>query len=97
METQLSSRKVPINRTHVDESKVVTGAVRRALMSACAADPQVKYLAQKAFVAYVRSVYLHRNKEVFDVSSLPLAAYAESLGLPGTPKIKFVQVSEKMN
>lgn len=40
----------------------------------------------------MRSVHLHSNKDIFDVHALPLAAFAESLGLPGTPRIKFIEV-----
>jgi ATP-dependent RNA helicase DDX10/DBP4 len=49
----------------------------------------------QAFVSYVRSVYLQQNKDMFDVSALPLAQFAESLGLPGAPKVKFVKKYEK--
>lgn len=46
--------------------------------------------AFKAFVSYMRSVYLQRNKDVFKVHELPAEEFADSLGLPGAPKIKFV-------
>lgn len=46
----------------------------------------------KAFVSYVRSIFLKSNKEVFDVTELPLEEYAYSLGLPGAPRIRFVTV-----
>jgi ATP-dependent RNA helicase DDX10/DBP4 len=49
----------------------------------------MKYLAQKSFITYLRSIYLQSNKEVFDVHCLPTEEYAESLGLPGAPNIKF--------
>lgn len=60
-----------------------------------AADPELKYLAQKAFVTFVRSYYLQRDKEVFDVGALPLTEYASALGLPGAPRIRFVKSSAK--
>jgi len=44
----------------------------------------------QAFVSYLRSVYLHKDKAVFQIDELPVDRYAESLGLPGTPKIKFL-------
>jgi ATP-dependent RNA helicase DDX10/DBP4 len=43
----------------------------------------------QAFVSYMRSVYLHKDKSVFKIEELPADLFAESLGLPGTPKIKF--------
>jgi hypothetical protein len=41
-------------------------------------------------VSYLRSVYLHKDKGIFQIDKLPVDRYAESLGLPGTPKIKFL-------
>jgi ATP-dependent RNA helicase DDX10/DBP4 len=41
-------------------------------------------------VSYLRSVHLHRNKDIFKLEELPVQQYAESLGLPGAPKIKFL-------
>lgn len=38
----------------------------------------------------MRSIYLQQNKTVFKVSELPIERFAESLGLPGVPKIKFL-------
>ena len=42
-----------------------------------AADPELKYVAQRAFTSYVRSVSLQPNKDVFDASALPLDAFSE--------------------
>ena len=41
----------------------------------------------------MRSVYLHKNKDVFKVSELPLDEFAASLGLPGAPKVKFAKAA----
>lgn len=43
----------------------------------------------------MRSVYLQRKKNIFKVTELPADAFAHSLGLAGTPKIKFVKKAEK--
>jgi len=53
-------------------------------------DPELKYLAQRALVSYVRSVYLHHDKSIFKVEGLPVEAFAASLGLAGAPKIRFL-------
>lgn len=45
---------------------------------------------RQAFVSYLRSVHLQKDKTIFDVTKLPAEAYAASLGLPGVPKIKFL-------
>jgi ATP-dependent RNA helicase DDX10/DBP4 len=57
-------------------------------------DPELKYLGQKAFVSYVRSIHLQSDKSTFDVTALPLDTYAESLGLAGAPKVKFVKEAQ---
>jgi ATP-dependent RNA helicase DDX10/DBP4 len=41
-------------------------------------------------VSYMRSVYLHKDKSIFKIDDLPVERFAESLGLPGAPKIKFL-------
>lgn len=35
-------------------------------------------------------MYLHKDKAIFKVEELPADRFAESLGLPGAPKIKFL-------
>ena len=44
----------------------------------------------QAFVSYLRSVYLQKDKSIFKVDELPVERFAEALGLPGMPKIKFL-------
>ncbi|KAI8997958.1 P-loop containing nucleoside triphosphate hydrolase protein [Gaertneriomyces semiglobifer] len=91
----LEQKKVPIERIRVNPSK--TTSVQKQLQAYCSQSPEIKYLAQKSFISYLRSVHLQSNKEIFDVHALPAEAYAESLGLPGAPKIKFVKRSDKKN
>lgn len=38
----------------------------------------------------MRSVYLHKDKRIFQLDKLPTEEFAASLGLPGAPKIKFL-------
>jgi ATP-dependent RNA helicase DDX10/DBP4 len=44
----------------------------------------------QAFVSYLRSIHLHKDKSIFKLTELPVERFAESLGLPGAPKIKFL-------
>ena len=37
----------------------------------------------------MRAVHVANNKDVFNVTALPLDEYAASLGLPGSPQVKF--------
>ncbi|CBZ28501.1 putative ATP-dependent RNA helicase [Leishmania mexicana MHOM/GT/2001/U1103] len=51
----------------------------------------LKYEAQKAFIAYLRSVYFASNKNVFEVASIEVEAFAKSLGLPVVPDMSELQ------
>lgn len=82
----LQARKIPINKLTIRESK--TKQIQDKLQGLCFKNPELKYLGQKAFMSYVRSVHLQKDKNVFKVADLPLEKYALSLGLPGAPKIK---------
>ncbi|KAJ0333673.1 hypothetical protein COL922a_010743 [Colletotrichum nupharicola] len=83
---RLDAKKVPVNKITVKESK--KKSITNQLQSMCFQNPDLKYLGQKAFISYVRSVHLQRDKEVFKFDELDLDAYAASLGLPGAPQIK---------
>lgn len=63
-------------------------SIRPQLQSLCFKDPQMKNLGQRAFISYYRSVYIQKDKDVFKIEDIPAEKYAESLGLPGAPKIK---------
>lgn len=89
MLTRLSEKKIPIGRIKPRASK--TQSIKDQLQSFLFQSTELKYLAQKAFVSYVRSIHLQKDKETFDVLALPLEKYAEGLGLPGAPKVKFVK------
>ncbi|KAJ2552797.1 ATP-dependent RNA helicase dbp4 [Coemansia sp. RSA 1933] len=91
----LKARNIPIKEISPKQNKLMT--VSQQLQHMCFQDSEIKYLGQRAFVTYVRSVYLQKNKAVFDVEKLPLELFAQSLGLPGTPKIKFVSKSTAKN
>ncbi|KAG5475045.1 hypothetical protein CUR178_04495 [Leishmania enriettii] len=51
----------------------------------------LKYEAQKAFIAYLRSLYFASNKNVFDVASVDVDAFAKSLGLLVVPDMSELQ------
>ncbi|KZO94678.1 DEAD-domain-containing protein [Calocera viscosa TUFC12733] len=87
MLAELEKKEVRVEKIKVKESK--TQSVQQSLQSFCFQDPEMKYLGQRAFVSYLRSVHLHKNKDVFKLDQLPIKRYAASLGLPGAPRIKF--------
>lgn len=93
MVEELKKKRVPVEEIKIRTSK--QQSIQKQLQSFCFQDPEIKYLAQRAFVAYMRSIYLQRNKAIFDVTVLPAEEFALSLGLAGAPKIKFVKKAEK--
>ncbi|QRV98898.1 DEAD/DEAH box helicase [Ceratobasidium sp. AG-Ba] len=72
----------------IKESKLAS--LENSLQKFAFEDPDIKYLAQRTFVSYVKSIYLQKDKSTFQVDKLPLEEFAASLGLPGTPKVKFL-------
>ncbi|KAK9133445.1 hypothetical protein Scep_012973 [Stephania cephalantha] len=57
--------------------------------------PDLQYLAQRAFATYLKSIHKQKDKEIFDVMKLPIEAFSASLGLPMTPKIRFLNQKNK--
>ncbi|MCJ1415933.1 ATP-dependent RNA helicase dbp4 [Xylographa parallela] len=87
MLARLKQKKVPIEMIKVKQKK--QQSIRNQLQNMCFKDPELKYLGQKAFVSYVRSIHIQKDKEIFKINELPLEEFSASLGLPGAPRIKF--------
>uniref|UniRef100_A0A4E9DJ62 ATP-dependent RNA helicase n=1 Tax=Gibberella zeae TaxID=5518 RepID=A0A4E9DJ62_GIBZA len=84
---KLELKKIPIQKVNVKEKK--KKSIKDQLQSMCFQNPDLKYLGQKAFISYSRSIHLQRDKDVFKFNKLDLDGFAASLGLPGTPQVKF--------
>lgn len=84
---RLEQKKIPVEKINVREKK--QQSIKNQLQNMCFKDPALKYLGQKAFISYVKSIHVQKDKEVFIIKELPLEEYAASLGLPGAPRIKF--------
>ncbi|OPJ81178.1 putative ATP-dependent RNA helicase DDX10 [Patagioenas fasciata monilis] len=93
MVEQLAQRKVPVSEIKINPEKLTD--IQKRLQAFLAQDQELKDKAQRCFVSYLRSVYLMKNKEVFDVFKLPLAEYALSLGLAMAPRVRFLQRVQK--
>jgi ATP-dependent RNA helicase DDX10/DBP4 len=94
----LKARGIEIPSIKIRASKTLS--ITDQLQRLAFQDPDLKYLAQRALVSYVRSVHLHHDKSIFKVDGLPVEAFAASLGLAGVPKIKFLsraQAKERKN
>lgn len=87
MVAKLSQKKIPIAKVNVKEKK--KRSIKNHLQNMCFQNPDLKYLGQKAFISYARAIHLQKDKSVFDMSKLDLDAFSASLGLPGTPQIRF--------
>ncbi|OJJ88262.1 RNA-dependent ATPase HCA4 [Aspergillus glaucus CBS 516.65] len=86
---RLEQKKVKVERINVKANK--QQSIKDQLQNMCFKDPELKYLGQKAFIAYVKSIHLQKDKEVFKLKELPLDEFAGSMGLPGAPRIKFIK------
>ncbi|XP_009475167.1 PREDICTED: probable ATP-dependent RNA helicase DDX10 [Nipponia nippon] len=93
MVEQLTQRKVPVSEIKINPEKLTD--IQKRMQAFLAQDQELKDKAQRCFVSYLRSVYLMKNKEVFDVFKLPLAEYALSLGLAMAPRVRFLQKARK--
>ncbi|CAK1541953.1 unnamed protein product [Leptosia nina] len=94
----LRKSKIPINKILVDPSKLVSP--QRKIEALLSDHTDLKQTAQRAFVNYLKSVYVMKNKEIFNIHLLDTDAYAKSLGLIVPPRIRFLQKyqrSKEMN
>lgn len=85
----LQGARVPIRELRQNPDKVQS--VLPAVQAMLSKDHELKLMAHRAFVAYVRSVHKHGSSRVFDAAKLPVAEYAASLGLLATPRLRFVR------
>ncbi|CAF9917670.1 ATP-dependent RNA helicase dbp4 [Imshaugia aleurites] len=89
MVKRLEQRKVTVEKINVRQNK--QQSIKNQLQNMCFKNPELKYLGQKAFVSYVRSIHIQKDKEIFKLNELPLEEFSASLGLPGAPKIRFLK------
>uniref|UniRef100_A0A452TN63 ATP-dependent RNA helicase n=1 Tax=Ursus maritimus TaxID=29073 RepID=A0A452TN63_URSMA len=95
MVQQLLQKKVPVKEIKINPEKLID--VQKKLESFLAQDQDLKERAQRCFVSYIRSVYLMKDKEIFDVNKLPIPEYALSLGLAVAPRVRFLQKMQKQH
>ncbi|KAL2079645.1 hypothetical protein ACEWY4_025389 [Coilia grayii] len=93
MVSDLKERRVPINKIQINPEKLMS--VQEKLESFLAQEKEQKERAQRCFVSYLRSIFLMKNKQVFDVTQIKLPEYAASLGLAVAPRVRFLNKAEK--
>jgi ATP-dependent RNA helicase DDX10/DBP4 len=86
---------IPLKRLAINPSKTMLVTPKAAALAA--ANDKLHQLAKKAFCSYVRSIHLMppHTKHFFQVSDLPLDAWAVSLGLSTTPTLQFLKTAAR--
>ncbi|KAI3969933.1 hypothetical protein MKW92_022914 [Papaver armeniacum] len=79
-------KKLHSKKANMKKLQSVSGLVAALLVKY----PSMQLLAQRAFVTYVRSIHKQGDKEVFDATKVPIEEFSASLGLPMTPKLRFL-------
>ncbi|ESO03291.1 hypothetical protein HELRODRAFT_140303, partial [Helobdella robusta] len=88
MVKQLKDNKVPIEKINANPNKLTR--ITRNAESLCASDVTLKQFAQRAFVSYLKSVGMNKNKDIFSVKLIDYESFAGSLGLSKTPRVRFI-------
>lgn len=88
MLAELQTHKIQINKIQIDPKKMWSPVAK--IESFLARENELKQSAQRAFIAYIKSVVLMKKKEIFKVSELNTDAFAKSLGLALPPHINFL-------
>ncbi|PON65218.1 DEAD-box ATP-dependent RNA helicase [Parasponia andersonii] len=85
---KLRDEKIPVRTYKVKPERLqpVSGLLAALLVK----HPDLQYKAQRAVSTYVRSIHKNKDKEIFDVTKLPIDQFSASLGLPLTPKLRFL-------
>ncbi|KAL5735979.1 hypothetical protein ACOSQ2_030767 [Xanthoceras sorbifolium] len=85
---KLRESKVPIQfiKANTKRLQPVSGLLSALLVKY----PDMQQLAQRSFITYLRSIHIQKDKEVFDVMKLSIDEFSASLGLPMTPKVRFL-------
>ena len=89
---ELEDAKVPLKPIKINPKKQ-SSRIQSSMQGLLSKDSDLKYLSQRAVVCYLRSVYLQKNKKVFDIKTIDIDAYSFSMGLPNAPRLRFLQQS----
>ena len=82
---KLQAAKVKVARVAVNPLQLKS--VASAFQSFMVEDNDLKFLGQKALLAYLKSVYLQSDKQVFDLAQIDVHALALAMGLQAAPKL----------
>ena len=87
---ELEDAKVPLKPIKINPKKQ-SSRIQSSMQGLLSKDSDLKYLSQRAVVCYLRSVYLQKNKKVFDIKTIDIDSFSLSMGLPNAPRLRFLQ------
>lgn len=83
---RLQSKKIEPKKLNIKQNK--KKSIKQQLQALCFKDAELKYLGQKAFISYLRSIIINKDKDVFKIEDVDKEAFAKALGLPSAPQVK---------
>jgi len=93
MVQQLKDANISLTAIRVNPNKLQ--AATPAVQALVSKSTELKEIAQRALVSYLRSVFLAPNKAVFDVKNIKVEELSESFGLLTAPKLRFLKKAGK--
>lgn len=82
---QLKEKSINIHKIKQNPEKYLS--IEASLQSICSEHQDVKYLAQKALISYLKFVHKASNKALFSVRNIDTGKLAESYGLQNAPVV----------
>lgn len=90
---RLEASKIVLHRNKINPHRMTSIQPKVAAM--VASNQELKNLAQRSFMFYIKSVYQQSDKEVFDVTGIDFDELAKSFGLSVVPKVSFKKGSKE--
>lgn len=88
----LNARKIEAKKIKINTQKVLNlQPVIRAILSE---NSDLVYTAQRAISSYVKSIFLLKSREYFDIDSINIEKLALSYGLVNMPELKLLRKSQ---
>lgn len=85
---RLAEKGINPKKARINSTKMVSD-VTPHIAATVASNKELKYLAQRAFLFYLKSVFQQSDKEVFDATEHDIELLAKSFGLSVTPQVSF--------
>lgn len=92
----MKNKKSNSEKDHDSFTQVAKRPVKSMLQGLCSEDPQLKYLAQKAIVSYIKSIQVSSRSNDFNITipaKSEIESFANSLGLVAAPRLRFLSAA----